>query len=190
MFLLLPWFALFTALGMEWFLAKTRALFTGIPEVTGALLVGLIVFLNIYQAYVIDVRNMTQYHTLAPMFVKTVREITARTDIAPKSYLFASTPDWGPDGMKVIQRAYRVPDSSRQIMHMDVEGDQFPSSAQELVSQREIVVIVKGDMDENIMNQLGIQLLSWGKYRCEIRNGSGTLQFQLWHSGDLGWLCE
>ena len=190
MFLLLPWFALFTALGLEWIVDNATTIFQIKPNTTLYLLMASIVLLNLYQAYVVDVRNMTQYDTLAPMFIKTVREIDSNRQTPPKSYAFVTTQSWSMEGMFVIQEAYLVPASPRQIMKLPVEGNILPESDQELVSQRDIVVIVKGDLEEDVRTQVGIQLLSWGKSVCEIRNGKGILQFQLWHSGDLGWVCQ
>lgn len=190
MFLLLPWFALFTAFGLEWCAEKAGFLFNLNNRSLISLSMGLIVIVNLYHAYVIDIRNMAQYHTLAPMFVKTVREINANSQVPPKSYAFVAPPGWDTSGLATIQRVYLVPDSPRQLINLPVEGNQLPASAADLVSQRDIVIIVKGDIDSNIITEVDAQLQGWGKSKCEIRNRKGTLQFQLWHSGDLGWLCQ
>jgi len=190
MFLLLPWFALFTAFGLEWCAERSAYLFNANRRSILILATGLIVIVNLYHAYVIDIKNMAQYHTLAPMFVKTVREINANSQVPPKSYAFVAPPGWDISGMTMIQRVYLVPDSPRQLINLPVDGSQLPESAAELVSQRDVVTIVKADMDATIMSQVDAQLSSWGKSMCEIRNGKGTLQFQLWHSGDLAWLCQ
>lgn len=189
MFLLLPWFALFAALGLEWFAANAARLFGANQRNLIVLGTSLLVLVNLYHAYVIDIRNMAQYHTLAPLFIKVAREIHAHPNTPPKSYAFVAPPGWDISGMTVIQRAYLVPDSPRQLINLPVEDTQLPESAADLVTQRDIVVIVKGDMDGTLMAQVGAQLQGWGKSMCEIRNHKGTLQFQLWHSGDLSWLC-
>jgi hypothetical protein len=190
MFLLLPWFALFAALGLDWSVETARTLFDINSRTVGNLLVGSIVVMNLYQAYVVDVRNMAQYHDLAPMFIKTVREIKANPDIPPKSYAFVALPGWDTTGLQIVQKAYRVPESPTQLINLPMEGSLLPASAQELVSQRDVVVIVKGNLEPDLLRQVGAQLQGWGKSMCEIKNGKGTLQFQLWHSGDLGWLCR
>jgi len=81
MFLLLPWFALFASYGIEWCAEKVSTLFNVNNRNMVALVTGLIVIANLYHAYAIDIRNMPQYHTLAPMFVKTVREIQANPGV-------------------------------------------------------------------------------------------------------------
>ena len=189
MFLLLPWFVLFAAFGLAWSTETAESLFNVNRRMIIGSLVGLIVIANLYHTYVIDVRNMAQYHTLAPMFVKTVREINANSRTPPKSYAFVAPPGWNTEGMEIIQRAYLIPDSPRQLINLPVEGDQLPASAFDLVNQRDIVVIVKGDLDGDLLARVDTQLQGWGKSMCEVRNGKGTLQFQLWHSGDLSWLC-
>ncbi len=190
MFLLLPWFALFASYGIEWCAEKASTLFNVNNRNMVALATGLIVIANLYHAYVIDIRNMQQYHTLAPMFVKTVREIQANPSIPTKSYYFVAPPGWNTDGMEIIQKVYLVPESPRQIVNLPVEGEKLPESAASLAGERDIVIIVMGDMDSNIRAQVDTQLEGWGKSMCEIKNESGGLQFQLWHSGDLGWLCQ
>jgi hypothetical protein len=190
MFLLLPWFALFAAYGLEWCAEKASQLFNANNRGVITVLTSLIVITNLYHAYVVDIRNMPQYHSLAPMFVKTLREINADSSIPPKSYYFVAPPGWNTDGMEIIQKVYLIPESPRQIVTLPVEDDRLPESASAVVSERDNIIIVKGDMDGNIMAQVDAQLEGWGKSMCEIRNGGGTLQFQLWHSGDLGWLCQ
>jgi hypothetical protein len=190
MFLLLPWFALFTAFGLEWCAERSAHLFNANRRSILTLSTSLIVLVNLYQTYVIDINNMAQYHTLAPMFIKTVREIDANSQIPPKSYAFVAPSGWDTSGMAMIQRVYLVPDSPRQLINLPVEGNLLPENDAELVSQRDVVVIVKADIDSSSMSQVDAQLQNWGKSMCEIRNGKGTLQFQLWHSGDLAWLCQ
>jgi len=190
MFLLLPWFALFASYGIEWCIEKSSSLFHTDNRGWIAVVTSLIVIVNLYHAYVIDIKNMQQYHTLAPMFVKTLREINANSSVPPKSYYFVASPGWNTDGMEIIQKVYLIPESPRQIVTLPVEGDQLPESASAIVSERDNVIIVRGEMDESIISQVDAQLQGWGKSMCVIRNEGGTLQFQLWHSGDLGWLCE
>jgi len=189
MFLLLPWFTLFVVFGLTWSAETAKSLFNVNRKVIVNLAVGLIIIVNLYHTYVIDIRNMAQYHSLAPMFVKTVREINANTNTPPKSYAFVGPPGWNTDGMEIIQKAYLIPDSPRQLINLSMETDQLSASAADLITQRDVVVIVRGDLDSGILSRIDTQLQEWGKFMCEVRNEKGTLQFQLWHSGDLGWLC-
>ncbi len=190
MFLLLPWLVLLVTLGLIWSAETAESLFRVQQRMIIIPLVCLVVAVNVYHTYSIDIENMAQYHTLAPMFVKTVREISANSQTPPKSYAFVAPPGWTTDGMEIIQRAYLIPASPRQLINLPVEGDQLPASAFDLVNQRDVVVIVKGDMDSGLLARVDDQLRGWGKFMCEVRNGKGTLQFQLWHSGDLSWLCQ
>jgi hypothetical protein len=189
MFLLLPWFALFAAFGLEWFAEKSVHLFTVKRKWLLTLTTILIVIANLYNTYVIDIRNMAQYHELAPLFVKTVREINSHTEMPPKSYAFVTLPDWDSSGMTIIQRAYLIPESASQLTNLPLDGDQFSESSLELVNQPDVVVIIKADNNQVNLVQVDTQLQNLGKSMCEIRNGKGTLAFQLWHSGDLAWLC-
>ena len=190
MFLLLPWFTLFAAFGLEWCAERASRLFGIHRKSFLGMATILIVVTNLYNAYVIDVQNMPQYHSLAPMFVKTVREIDANPSVPPKSYVFVAPPGWDTSGMDIIQKVYLVPKSPRQLINLPVEGNQLPENAAEMVSERDIVIIVKADMDSSTISRVDAQLRDWGKSMCEIRNEKGVLQFQIWHSGDLAWLCQ
>lgn len=189
MFLLLPWFVLFAALGIRWVAETGQQLFRLPSQKVQTVLTVSIVLLNLYHAYVMDVWNMPQYHTMAPMFVKIAREIDADLDAPEKSYAFVGGPGWNTDGMVIVQGAYQVPDSPRQIIHLPVEENQLAAAAQALVSERDMVVIVRADMDPAIVTNVHAQLASWGKNMCEIRNERGTLQFYFWHS-ELDWVCQ
>ena len=190
MFMLLPWFVLFAALGIRWAAETAQQLFRLPSPKLQTFLAGAIVLLNIYHAYVMDVWNMPQYHTMAPMFVKIARAIDADLNTPHKSYAFVGGPGWNTDGMVIVQGAYLVPDSPRQIINLPVEGTQLAPSAQALVSERDIVVIVRPDMDPDIVIRVNAQLESWGKKMCTISNERGTLQFYFWHSEDLDWVCQ
>ncbi len=190
MFLILPYFALFASYGLEWCAEKTSGLFNVGDSGLIVLTAGLIVITNLYNAYVIDIKRMPQYHTWAPLFIKTVREINADPGIPPKSYVFVAQPDWDTSGLEIVQRVYLVPDSPTQLETLHLEGDHLPASAAALVSRRDIIVIVKGDISNDVMMQVDTQLEAWGKSMCEVKNESGNLQFQVWHSGDLGQLCQ
>jgi hypothetical protein len=190
MFLLLPWFMLFTAFGLEWIVENIKLLLNGNPKIVASTLVTLLVMTNLFTAYIVDVRIMASYHTLAPLFIKTVREIDANSQIPPKSYAFVAAPGWDTSGMQIIQKVYLVPDSPRQLINLPLEESQLPASTGDLVKQPDIVVIVNTDFDKNLVAQVDSQLMDWGKSMCEVRNERGTLYFQLWHSGDLGWLCQ
>ena len=190
MFLLLPWWAMLVAFGVRWTAKSTQQLFRLDSHRTQLVLVSSIVLVNLYHAYVIDIWHMPQYHTMAPLFIKIARQIDADINTPPKSYAFVGPPGWNTDGILILQGAYQVPDSPRQVIHLPLEGNQLFANAQELVNQRDIVVIVKSDMDSDIVTHVNAQLASWGKTMCEMRNERGILQFYFWHSGDLSWVCK
>lgn len=191
MFLLLPWWVMLVAFGVRWVAESAHQLFRLDSRKMQTVLVGSIVLVNIYHAYVIDIWHMPQYHTMAPLFIKIARQIDADINTPPKSYAFVGPHGWNTDGIMILQGTYLVPDSPRQIIHLPIdEGNQLLATAQELVSQRDIVVIVKSDIDQDIVNHVNAQLASWGKTMCEMRNERGILQFYFWHSGDLGWVCQ
>ena len=85
---------------------------------------------------------------------------------------------------------YLVPASPTQLETLHLDGNQIPDSAASFINQKDNVIIVKADLGSDIIAKVDTQLQAWGKTKCEAKNESGDLQFQFWHSGDLGQLCQ
>jgi hypothetical protein len=189
MFMLLPWFAVFTAFGLEWYLDKASNLFTVKQSSLLVIAILCIIAVNLYQAYRINIRNTAQYQAVEAMFLKTAREINVRPDIQPKSYVFIGPPDWGIDGLRMLQRAYQVPDSPTQLAYLPLDGDRIPVTAETILLDNNTVVLVLANMAPERIASVDASLAGLGRAMCEIKNMAGNVQFQLWHTGDLGWLC-
>ena len=190
MFLILPWFALSAAFGLEWCIYKSSILFNTNGNRLIILTAGLITITNLYNAYVVDINRMPQYHTMPPLLIKLAREIEADPSISPKSYIFVAPSDWDTSNLDMIQRVYLVPASPTQLETLHLDSNQIPESAASFINQKDNVIIVKADLSSDTIAKVDTQLQAWGKTKCEVKNESGDLQFQFWHSGDMGQVCQ
>jgi 4-amino-4-deoxy-L-arabinose transferase-like glycosyltransferase len=190
MFLLLPWFALFAAYGMEWTFEKLKLLFKMEPKTLLTILLGGIILLNLYNTYVVDIYRSAQYHNAQSLFIRTVNLINDAKNISPKSYYFIAEGEWNIEAINLLQRAYRITDSPSQIMNLPVEKSLIPANSEAIIRSQDTIVIIWAYLDRNTIKAVDTQLNQWGKSMCEIKNEQGVTGFQLWHSGDLSWLCE
>ncbi len=190
MFLLLPWFILFASLGMEWTLEKFSTLFKTNNSPILVMLLAAIVLINLHQAYSVDISRSTQYHNTQSLFIKMVRMIRDKGDVPTKTYYFVTEQHWNTEAILVHQWVYDLPESPQQIVALTLENNQFPAGTEEIVKDRNNIIIIRVSVGSNILAGLNAQLEKWGKSMCVMKNQRGLEQFQFWHSGDLKWICE
>lgn len=191
MFLFIPWFGLFAAIGWAWFReAAARILPGGMnPSRSLVIMIAVVIAINLYEAHAVDVRRMQNYHDLGPLFLRTVRQIESRPEIPPKTTVFISDPSWKADGMGVLVDVYQTPPSMSQIQSLTIDTPRLPEESLARLADADTLVILKPWLDEVWKQALGDQLAAIGKMPCDIKTAGGDLRFRLWHSGDLGWLC-
>jgi 4-amino-4-deoxy-L-arabinose transferase-like glycosyltransferase len=191
MFLFVPWFGLFAAMGWAWLREAASPMLPGGLNASRSLVLMLaaVIAINLYEAHVVDVRRMQNYHDLGPLFLRTVRQIESRPELPPKTTVFISDPSWRADGMQVLVDVYQTPPSMSQIQSLSIDTPQIPEESLAHLANADTLVILKPWLDEEWKQALGDQLAGIGKVPCDIKTAGGDLRFRLWHSGDLGWLC-
>lgn len=191
MFMLLPWYGLFCAYGIEWVMEKANSLYSIKGRNILILILSSIVLVNLYQSYKVDIQRVDQYQSEGALFIKMVREISATEDVPKKMYYFVENTSWDTGGLEIIQQVYGYPESPAQLKALYVdENNRLPESAHEIVSDYHSVILVKTNLDESIRTNVGQQLQEWGRSSCPVRNASGHAYFDIWHTGDFGWFCE
>jgi hypothetical protein len=192
MFLFLPWFALFAALGWSWLYDGSARVFRARfdPSRYTALILFTLLGLNLYQAYVVDYDRMQRYHDLGPLLLRTFRQIESRPEIPPKTTIFISDPSWNADGMNVLVDVYQTPPSMLHFGIIQITEPTLSEKNLQELSHAYNLVILKPWLEQEWKSALGEQLSEVGKIPCEIRTADREIRFRLWHSGDLGWLCQ
>ena len=194
MFLLLPWFALLAAVGLQWLVEKLHSLgVMRISKVSLYVAVTLaLVGLNLYQAYPLSQRRSTGNQTVEVLFVRLMDRLVKfepQTAI-PKTILFITEQNWGIDGFYWLLRAYEYPASRVHLARMAVDGPKLPQYAHESIAERNTLVIIQPDLDGEWQSEIGTQIENIGKRSCEIKEvNDRDTRFVLWYSPGLESLC-
>jgi hypothetical protein len=138
----------------------------------------------------VDIERMQRYHDLGPLLLRTLRQIESRDDIPPKTTVFVSDPSWNADGMNVLVDVYETPPSMNHFRSIQISEPALSEQNLQELSAANYMVILKPWLEPEWKSALGEQLIEIGKTPCEIKTADGEVRFQLWHSGDLGWLCQ
>jgi len=193
LFLLLPWFALFAAIGLTWIQQQIRDLMRNRMLVAGfsALFMSAVIALNLYQAYPFSRQRMDRYQTLEPLLLRTAKHAQDLEPGSPKTFVFITDLSWSIDGIRDnTQSVYSIPPSPLQLVRTKVSDSNLPESDRPLISAPESLVIIQPWLDAEWKSGLEAALRELGKVPCDIKTSNGTVRFQLWHSEGLSWLCQ
>ncbi len=194
MFLLLPWFALFAAAGLEWLKSQASHLKITRAWMGGGLAVILVgvLSLNFYQAYSLSKQRSTGLQSPAMLFMRLVERIQAQKPApqAPLTIWFLTIPPWGIDGYRLFLTAYDVPENLLHLEKVDMQGVQLPAGVAEKVQDASSLVIIYPDIDAGVQSAIGSSLAALGKQSCPIKTVNGYTRFLLWTSAPVAWACE
>lgn len=194
MFMLLPWFAMLAAAGLEWLKvnvkiqANPRAwLLGGISVIMAGVLI-----LNVYQAYGLSKQRSTGLQSPAMLFVRLLERIQSHktANQGPLTIWFLTIPPWGIDGYRLFLTAYDIPDTMVRLEKVDVDGAQLPDTLAEKVRQSDAMVIIYPDIEPGLQEELGNTLAGLGKQPCPIKTVNDYTRFILWYSQPVQWVCE
>lgn len=189
MFLLLPCFALFAAVGLVWVLRRIEELglfhetTTGIATVVVLAALGL----NLYQAYPLSRERMAGFQSLETLFFRLVQRAQATEAVAPKTYVFITDPTWTSVGIQQLPQIYPVQAKFEEVV---VTNPMLPEPARATIADRNALVIIKPWMEESWKRAFEPALRELGKVPCDIKTTTGDVRFTLWHAPELAWLCE
>jgi 4-amino-4-deoxy-L-arabinose transferase-like glycosyltransferase len=193
MFLLLPWFFFFAALGMDW-IARTFSKLSTSPHLLSGLLGSFLIIslaVNLYQAYPMYRQSSVGTSDLEVLFLRLLQHDEAKDPGNAKNYLFITQPDWGIDGIRILQSVYSVPDSQSQLHRIAVETPDLPTATVEQIEEDNTLVIIQPWMDETMRVSIEGELKQLGKSSCEVRDTpQSSPQFTLWYSPDMQGVCE
>ena len=192
MFLLLPWFALFAAIGLTWLVDRVKQ--AGLPRLP---LVGLVasilvvvIGLNLYQAYTLSWQRMTGLQGIESLFLRLAMRVRDAAAEPPKTFVVVTDSKWGIGGLQMLQEIYAVPPSPGQLVQMTVAGPSFSESDRAIIVDRNALVIIQPRMDEFWQKSLESSLEKLDKVPCSVKTTNGTLRFALWYSPELTRVCE
>jgi 4-amino-4-deoxy-L-arabinose transferase-like glycosyltransferase len=191
MFMLLPWWTFMAAVGLCWLLDTLRTL--GARRFTrGGVLAALLVAvagLNLYQAYTLSYEHNLPLGGLESLYLKLAQHVHDVEGNQPKTFVFVTDPDWGIDGLYMLQAAYGVPTSPAQLSEVKIATPQLPNQALNRLADRDTLVIMKPWLPADWQQSLGSQLQALGKQACPVHSTADHVVFTLWHAPELADLC-
>ena len=192
MFMLLPWWTLMAALGLVWLQRALGDL--GLRRLArGALLaavLAVILGLNLYQAYGLAYQHALGRAGLENMFLKLAQDVQAVEGDRPKTFVFVTDPEWGIDGLYMLQNAYGAPSSPAQLTKITVSTPTLSEADLLRLADPQTLIILKPWLPEDWQQALGSQLAALGKEGCPVnRPNSQVPVFVLWHAPELAGLC-
>ncbi len=194
MFLLLPFWTLIAALGLEWMLAQIRKL-PRFPQTLPAWLLGSVLLavlgLNLYQAYVLSPLRSTGYQSPVMLFMRIMEHIRGHTANEPQNLVFAflTEPPWGIDGYSMMARNYDIPTDQVRLEKITVSANGLPLDSMEVLRSPRTVVMIYPEMDEGTRSALVEPVRALGKLPCAVRTLTGVTRFSLWVSPTMEWIC-
>ncbi len=190
MFLLLPFLALFAAIGLTWIQEQIRGLLgKEWPMASFTLLVlAVVIVLNLYQAYSLSPRRMERYQNEVTLYLRMAVQAKQQSGMLP-TFVFITDPTWSPEGISDNLHPVYFPASPPQLVSVIVTDTNIPDTARPLISDPNSVVVIKPWLGQSWKAALEASLRSLGKGPCDIKTLTGRVRFQLWHSGGWTALC-
>ncbi len=177
MFLMLPWFALFAALAVEWLVA---ALPKYGSQARYALL-GLVLFTNVVQAYKLAPMRTAAYQITPSLSLRLATHLERALPGQERLFLFVSTPKWDAYGLMDIQKAY-----PQYLANTRIEDFNISPSALSMLAERaapaETYVIEHESLGPQWRNQIAEVMKAAGKSSCTQSALSGEVRFTLWYT--------
>lgn len=194
MFLMLPWFALFGALGLDWAADQAKEGFSWkwtAKRITGLVLIA-VVAVNLYQALRLFPQRMRGSPSMEVLFLRMLQYDSRENPSSSNTYLFITDESWGIDGIRRLQMVYGVPDSQAQLMRAvaAAENPHLPDWAIARILEEDTVVILQPSMDESLQEPVKTYLQQLGRVSCVVRETpEADLRFVMWVPPGLEGLC-
>ncbi len=127
MFLILPWWFLFTTLGIEWLLQwiRTRRSKKFVMRFVLVILL-LIIAMNMVHAFTISPMRSERYHSLEALHMRFVQDQSGRDDLGNQGkFLFITDEKWNIYGFNSFRDAYHLPPAQAQLVRVPLYDRPF-----------------------------------------------------------------
>jgi hypothetical protein len=215
MFLLLPWYTLFSALGLDWVFGeigdslgrlnpdRSRRFEMGGLKVeisfdaghyrpiffTGLVLVSVLAA-NIYMAYGLERQRTQGAASLEVLFLRVLQRAQAMDVQSPFTYLFITNDSWGIDGLMVYPEVFHVPQSVTQLRRVAVSQPSLPEEYAAIAADPYTAVVVQPGIETGLQEQIYGLLQDIGKSPCAVRDiPTSDIRFYMFLDPDHMDLC-
>ncbi len=209
MFLILPWWFLFTAMGIEWLLQWMKKTQTRHFIQRAALVILLLITtMDMVHAFAISPLRSERYHSLEALHLRFVQDQDGRDDLGNQGkFLFITDEKWNIYGFNSFRDAYHLPPAQAQLVRVPLYDQPFypleerivlpePSFADEeegithleletwaleLAMLPDTVVIVQPWLTEYEHQAIALLLAETGKQPCPIKpTPTKEASFTMW----------
>jgi dolichyl-phosphate-mannose-protein mannosyltransferase len=197
MFLILPWWFLFTTLGIEWLLQWIHPRRSKKFVMRAILVILLIIIaMNMVHAFTISPMRSERYHSLEALHMRFVQDQSGRDDLGNQGkFLFITDEKWNIYGFNSFRDAYHLPPAQAQLVRVPLYDRPFypleerivlpippivdeeegithlelETWAFELAMQPDTVVIVQPWLTEYELQAIALLMTETGKQPCPIK---------------------
>jgi 4-amino-4-deoxy-L-arabinose transferase-like glycosyltransferase len=191
MFLLLPFFAFFAAVGLSWLKIKLREVSGNkrFPKISTRILIILVILLNTYQA---DVKSPEFYKgQFESSYLSTIENIEKKYTDDPKTFLLLTSEEWGIYASQALQEVYGIPREWDRIIELDAGQLNGSTKTTELIRQGTTFVIIRPGNDSTLQKTVEEQISALGEKLCPITDRpGGNLLFDLWYPEGFDYACK
>lgn len=189
MFLLVPWFALIAAIGLQWFAFRLEIFVLPLRAQQGILaaLLTLVLGLNLYIAFDTQTRAPTGYLDFDALFIQLAKKLDALPDDAPKTILFVyNSADHHVPSLREELAINYIPTYLRE---WDVTKRTLSTGAVRLLAGGHDVVI-SPKLPPEVQQGYASFLAAHGRVECPILSDLRVKRFGVWYPVNTPNPCE
>ena len=107
-----------------------------------------------------------------------------------RTYLYLTSPDWGIDGIKDIQRLYNQPASLLQLQRVEISAPRLPAELRARLDDPNLILLLEPGMDYNWKLALEGELEKAGRVLCNLQDTPGSSPVaQMYFHPKADYLC-
>ncbi len=187
MFLLLPWFAVFSAVGFAWIMRNLGHLHrrrTFRTIIAGLILAGCLA-LNLYQAFPLAQNRMAhRYHSFQVLFLREAPRLLApKNDVDPQITILNQADTHLLESLYELLDIYQIPYTRGQLVEVDVDSlleDEI--LADECLSDVHSLIIITPWVYGESRRSIERVLIQAGKQPHEVKNSNGDTVYVVWET--------
>ena len=182
MYLLLPWFAIFSAIGFMWIIQGLNAIRW--RRILTALALVACLVLNLYQAFPLAQKRMAyRYHSFQVLFLRDVPQLlTPKDDVNPLITILNQPDTHVLESLYELLDIYQIPYTREQLTEVDAEDFLQGDLDEEWLSDTHSLIIITPWVYGEIRTSIERVLSHTGKGRYEINNLAGNLIYVVWET--------
>lgn len=189
MFMLLPWFVMFSALGLDWLLEQVRSRFPrSAPVIILAAVAWMMILgLNLAQAFPLSHSRMTgRYQSFQVLFLRDADATLNPSDGSHPTVVIVNTPaTFVAESLLELLDLYAIPYLDGQIVELDSAGLLENPEAREMVAEPNSLVIITVWVDNETRASLIRLLLRSNKHPYPVKNSDGYTMYEVWISAPI-----